>query len=68
MIDKGSTVILRTKDAIYSPCQVLAISKENLTVTYFAGMKKNRETGEFHEERPVETIPRQKIVSLSERV
>jgi len=67
-IGKGSTVVLRTKDAIYSTCKIVAMSKENVTVTYFAGMKKDRETGEYYEDRPVETIPRKKIVSMSERL
>ena len=68
MIGKGSTVVLRTKDAIYSTCKIIAMSDENVTVTYFAGMKKDRETGEYYEDRPVETIPRKKIVRMSERL
>ncbi len=68
MIGKGSTVVLRTRDAIYSTYEIVAMSDENVTVTYFAGMKKDRETGEYHEDRPVETIPRKKIVRMSERL
>lgn len=67
MIGKGSTVILRTVDAIYSPCKVVAMSDDNVTVTYFAGMKKDRKTGKYYEDRPVETIARKKILSLQER-
>jgi len=67
MITEGSTVILRTTDAIYSPCKVVAISSDNVTVTYFAGTKRNRETGEYKDEHPVVTIPKKKIVSLEER-
>jgi len=67
MIQKDSIIELRTKDAIYSPCQIVALSDNNITVTYYAGVKKNRQTGEMHESRPVEVIPRKKIVSMSER-
>jgi len=68
-IGKGSTVVLRTKNAIYSTCKIVAMSDENVTVTYFTGMNKDRETGEYYiEDRPVETIPRKKIVSMSERL
>lgn len=67
MIEKGSTVILRTKEAIYAPCKVIAISSESVTITYFAGAKRDRETGEYQDNHPVETIARKKIVSLSER-
>ena len=67
MIEKGSTVILRTTDAIYSPCQVISMSKDNVTVTYFAGKKKDRQTGEFADCHIVEIIPRKKIVRMSER-
>lgn len=67
MIDKGSTVVLRTCDAIYETCQIVAMSVDNVTVTYFAGMQKDRKTGKANEIRPVETIPRKKIVSMSER-
>lgn len=67
MIGKGSTVILRTVDAIYSPCKVVSMSGDNVTVTYFAGMKKDRETGRYREDHKVETISRKKILSLQER-
>lgn len=68
MIGKESIIVLRTKDAIYSTCKIIAMSDENVTVTYFAGMKKNRETGKYYEDRPVETIPRKKIIRMSERL
>lgn len=68
MIKKGSMVVLRTSDAIYSPCKIVAMSPENVTVTYFAGYKKDKETGEMYEDRPVETIPRKKMVRMSERI
>lgn len=68
MIEKGSTVVLRTIDAIYSPCKIVSMSKENVTVTYFAGNRKDRKTGEFCEDRPVEVVPRKKIIVISERI
>lgn len=68
MIDKGSMVVLRTKDEIYAPCRIVAISDENVTVAYFVGMKKNPETGEYHENRSIKIIPRKKIIHMSERL
>ncbi len=68
MIKQGSTVVLRTKEAIFSPCKVMAITKENITVTYFAGTKRDRETGEFSEVHPVETISMKNVKYLSERI
>lgn len=68
MIEKDSTAVVRTIDAIYSPCTIIAVSKENITVTFFAGMKRDRKTGVFVEEHSVETIPRKKIISMSERI
>lgn len=67
MIEKGSTVILHTEEAIYSPCKVTAISSESVTITYFAGTKRDRKTGEYQDNHLVETISRKKIVSLLER-
>lgn len=68
MITENSTAVIRTTDAIYSPCVVIAVSKENVTVKFFAGMKRDRKTGVFVEEHSVETIPRKKIISMSERI
>lgn len=68
MIEKNSTVVLLTKDAIYCTCKIVAVSMENVTITYFAGMKRDRTTGEFHMQHPVETIPRKNIISMSERL
>lgn len=67
MISKGSTVILRTKDAIYSPCTIVAISSLNITVTYSAGQKKDSRTGRLVKSHPIETIPRKEILKMSER-
>ena len=68
MIKAGSTAVIRTVDAIYQPCQVTAISKENVTVAYFAGMRKDRATGRYKEDHRTETIPCKKILSMQERV
>lgn len=68
MIREGSTIVLRTNNAIYSPCKVVSISDQNITVTYCAGTKRNRTTGEFQENHPVEIIPRKEIISMSERL
>lgn len=68
MISPGSTVILRTKDAIYSPCTIIAISEQSITITYVARNKKDRATGKYSESRPVETILRKDILSLSSRL
>ena len=67
MIQNDSTVVLVTNDAIYSPCKIIAMSRDNVTITYFKGMNKDRKTGEYCESRPVETISRKNIASISER-
>lgn len=67
MIEKGTTVVLHTEKAIYSTCKVVAISEQNVTVTYCAGQKRDRTTGEFKSEWPVETIPMKSVVKMSER-
>jgi hypothetical protein len=66
MLQSGSLATLRTQDAIYSPCRIVDISDESVTISYFAGSKKNPKTNEVHEQRLVETIPWRKIVSLVE--
>lgn len=68
MIQKDSIVVLRTKEAVFSPCKVITLNEENITVTYFAGTKRDRETGEFGEVHRVETIPIKKVTYLSERI
>jgi len=67
MVKEGSRIVLRTKDAIYSTCEVVAISKENVTVKFCAGMKRDRATGEYHMISPVETVSIKKVVYMSER-
>ncbi len=64
MIQEGSMAILRTKKAIYKPCKVVKIGDRNLVITFFAGTKKDRKTGEFYEDRPIETIPFKDVVSF----
>ena len=65
MIKKGQTVHLETKDAIYSPCKVMEISKMSITVRYFAGMKRDKSTGGFFEEYRVETLNMKNVTHLS---
>lgn len=68
MINEGSIVVIRTNDAIYSTCKIIAINDNNVTVTYFAGMKKDRITKKYCRNHQIETISRKKIVSMSERL
>lgn len=68
MVGKGGNVILRTKNAIYSPCKVVSISDKNVTVSYCPGMKRDRKTGEFIMERREDTISKKDIISISERL
>jgi hypothetical protein len=65
MIQEGSMAVLRTKKASYKPCKIVKSGGKNVTVTFFAGIKKDRATGEYYEDRPVETIPFREIVSLT---
>lgn len=67
MLRKGSSAVLKTKDAIYSPCEIVNISKDSVTVTYLAGTGIDAKTKKPFEKRPVETIKRKDIISLSER-
>lgn len=67
MIQKGSTAIVRTRNAIYSPCQIVLLHENSVAVEYLAGMKKDSKTGKMVEDRRVDTIPRNQIVSMSER-
>ncbi len=67
MIGPGSKVILKTEDAIYSPCEVVAISAKAVTVKFAAGMKRDRKTKQMYMDIKVETVSRDKIVSMSER-
>ena len=67
MIKEGSTLILTTENAIFSPCEVVGIGKTGVTITYYAGSKRDRQTGKFNEVRPVVTIPFKDIVKVSER-
>lgn len=67
MIDKGSLVILRTKDAIYSPCKITSIDKTVVGVQFFKGMRWDKEKERYVEDHVIETIPRKEIVCISER-
>lgn len=67
MIDKGSNVILLTKDAIYSPCRITNMSKNDIAVRFFKGMVWNKDTETYEENHTIERIPRKNIVCISER-
>lgn len=67
MIEEGSILVLTTEDAIFSPCKVVGVGKASVTITYYAGSKRDRKTGKFHEVRPVVTISFKDIVKVSER-
>lgn len=68
MIEKGDTVFLQSQEAIYCTCKIVTISDKNVTITYCAGMKRDRNTGEFHMQRPVKTISKEDIVHMSKRL
>jgi len=68
MIDKGSTVVLQTKKAIFSTCEIVDRTKTTISVRYFAGMKRDSETKEYYESRPVEMILLKEIIHISERL
>lgn len=67
MIKEGSILVLTTENAVFSPCKVVGVGKTGVTITYFAGSKRDRKTGKFIEVRPVVTIPFKDIVKASER-
>ncbi len=67
MIKEGSTVVLRTKYAVYCTCKILNMSKSSLTITYCAGTKRDNETGEILEKHITETISLKEVVKMSER-
>lgn len=66
-IGENSTIILRTKDAIYAPCKIASMSNENITVTYVR-IEKNQKTGKYRAVHHTETIPRKNVVRMSERL
>ena len=67
MIQEDSMVILRTDEAIFSPCEVVSLGKDNIVISYFEGTKKDRRTGKFQGSYKTATIPFKKIVKLEER-
>ena len=67
MIGPGSKVILKTNNAIYSPCEVVSISAKAVTVRFASGMKRDRQTKKMFMEMKVETVSRNDIISMSER-
>jgi hypothetical protein len=68
MIQEGSMVVLKTDEAIFCPCEVVFLSRDNIVVTYFEGMKKDRRTGKVQGSYKTATIPFKKIIKLEERL
>lgn len=67
MIDTGSTVVLLTKDAIYSTCRIVKMSKNDVAVKFFKGRTWDKKTQRYVDEHAVDIVPRKKIISISER-
>jgi len=67
MIKKGDRVVLETAKAVYAPCTVISNSKDSITITYFAGMKFDKNNREEYEDHTVEFIPTKDIVKLERR-
>jgi len=68
MIHDGSTVVLMTKDAVYSTCKIISINAKNITIAYYTCSSKFSETGEIQKQYHTEVISRKNIVSMSERI
>jgi hypothetical protein len=68
MIQKGSNVVLLTNTENYSPCMVMAINKDNITISYVSEVKRDKRTGQMIAKRAVKTIQRKHIRSISERL
>ncbi len=67
MIGPGSRAVIETEDAIYSPCEVLAMNQRTVKVRFLAGMKKVKGVQELIPDWKVDVISRDKIKSMSER-
>ncbi len=67
MIQIGSTVILQTEEAIFCTCKIVGMSAGNISISYCAGTKRDKRTGEYRDNHPVETISRKKILQILER-
>jgi hypothetical protein len=68
MIKSGDMAVLRTKESIYCPCQIVMTNENNVVVTYLAGYKKDKSTGEIRPNHKIDTISRKEIVSISKRI
>jgi len=63
MINVGSTVVIRTNKATYSPCRIVKMSSDNVVVSFFSGPPKGKRGGWV-----TETIPKKDIEHMSERL
>ncbi len=68
MIQIGSTVILRTENAFYSPCKIVRLGTDNITISYYPEIKNDNKTGKIIASSKQETISRKKIISMCERI
>lgn len=72
MIEKGSTIRLETRDRtswkVYALCEVVFLSSQSLTIRYAESVKFDKETGKHVPHMVEETIPRHKVLKMSERL
>lgn len=64
MIQMGDNAILRTKKAIYSPCEILSISSKAVTVRFCKEVEWDAQSQKMVSNWATETIDRSKMVSL----
>lgn len=67
MLGPGSQAVIDTGSAIYEPCTILEMSAESVRIVYVKGMVRDDVTGQMVPDKKIETIPRSKIISMSER-
>ena len=67
MVENGTQIILRTEDAVFSPCKVMSISEKNVTVTFCKSVEWDNGVQKMVPTWHTETIDRNKIVSMTER-
>jgi len=68
MIKNGSTVVIITTDATYSPCEIVELGTKNIVVKFCSGTKTNKETGVSVPSFSTDVVRVDKIISMSERL
>jgi len=68
MISDGTTVILRTEDAIYSPCKIVRINKKSLLISYCPGTTMDKNTGTLKPDRKTISIATKDVLYIKERL